>query len=123
LPNKGALYINNNGTLPADQCHTATYKVPDNQGFWSITVYGADGYVESANSMLNQYNTKFNPDGTFTVNFGPKEAYGDVPNRLDVSEGWNFLMPVYRPGDSGPAFRHSNPLADIWLLIVFQYIT
>jgi len=21
-----------------------------------------------------------------------------VPNRLDVSEGWNFLMRVYRPG-------------------------
>ena len=41
-----------------------------------------------------------NADGTFTVHFGSKEACGDVPNRLDVSEGWNFLMRVYRPGPS-----------------------
>jgi hypothetical protein len=41
-----------------------------------------------------------NADGTFTVHFGSKEACGDVPNRLDVSEGWNFLMRVYRPGQS-----------------------
>jgi hypothetical protein len=41
-----------------------------------------------------------NADGTFTVHFGSKEACGDVPSRLDVSEGWNFLMRVYRPGPS-----------------------
>ena len=41
-----------------------------------------------------------NEDGTFTVHFGSKEDCGDVPNRLDVSEGWNFLMRVYRPGKS-----------------------
>jgi hypothetical protein len=41
-----------------------------------------------------------NADGTFTVHFGSKDACGDVPNRLDVSEGWNFLMRVYRPGPS-----------------------
>jgi len=23
-----------------------------------------------------------------------------MPNRLDVTEGWNFLMGVYRPGAS-----------------------
>ena len=43
FPNKDATYINYNGRLPADKCHTATYAVPENNGFWSITVYGADG--------------------------------------------------------------------------------
>lgn len=100
FPNKDAVYINYNGKLPADRCHRATYTVPDNTGFWSITVYGADGYIKSTNSVLNQFNTTFNDDGTFTVYFGPKEACGDVPNRLDVTEGWNFLMRVYRPGES-----------------------
>lgn len=100
FPNKDAIYINYNGKLPADQCHRATYVVPENTGFWSITVYGADGYIKSANSVLNQFNTTVNDDGTFTVYFGPKEACGDVPNRLDVTEGWNFLMRVYRPGES-----------------------
>jgi hypothetical protein len=41
-----------------------------------------------------------NADGTFTVYFGSLETCGDVPNRLDTTEGWNFLMRVYRPGQS-----------------------
>jgi hypothetical protein len=100
FPNKDAVYINYNGNLPADRCHRATYTVPDNAGFWSITVYGADGYMKSTNNLLNQFNTTFNDDGTFTVYFGSKEDCDDVPNRLDVTEGWNFLMRVYRPGES-----------------------
>ena len=100
FPNEHAVYINYNGRLPAKGHHTATYKVPENNAFWSITVYGADGYMKSDNSILNKFNTKMNEDGTFTVHFGSKEDCGDVSNRLDVSEGWNFLMRVYRPGKS-----------------------
>jgi hypothetical protein len=100
FPNNDAIYINYNGHLPADKGHTATYQVPENNAFWSITIYGADGYMKSENNILNAANTKMNADGTFTVYFGSKEACGDVPNRLDVSEGWNFLMRVYRPGPS-----------------------
>lgn len=100
FPNKDAIYINYNGKLPADRCHRATYTVPDNTGFWSITVYGADGYIKSTNSVLNQFNATFNDDGTFTVYFGSQEDCGNVPNRLDVTEGWNFLMRVYRPNES-----------------------
>ena len=29
-----------------------------------------------------------------------QEVCGDVPNRLDVSQGWNFPMRIYRPGPS-----------------------
>jgi hypothetical protein len=36
----------------------------------------------------------------FTVYFGSKALCGDVPNRVDVSPGWNFVMRVYRPGPS-----------------------
>ena len=45
-------------------------------------------------------NIKLNAYVTFTVYFGLKEVCGDLPNRLDVSEGWNFLMRIYRPGPS-----------------------
>ena len=100
FPNEDAVYINYNGHLSADKCHTATYQVPENNAFWSITVYGPDGYMKSVNNILNAANTKMNADGTFTVHFGSKEACGDVPNRLDAPEGWNFLMRVYRPGQS-----------------------
>lgn len=100
FPNRDAIYINYSGNHPADDCYMATYTPPENAGFWSITVYGADGYMKSANNVLNQFNTKFNHDGTFTVYFGSPAACGDVPNLLDVTEGWNFLMRVYRPGES-----------------------
>jgi hypothetical protein len=72
--------------------------VPENEAFWSITVYGSDGFMKSDNNIVNSSSARFNPDGTFTVHFGSEESCGDVPNRLDVSEGWNFLMRVYRPG-------------------------
>jgi len=79
-------------------CHTATYETPENDAFWSITVYGADGYIKSNNNIVNSSNAVTNDDGTFTVAFGPPQSCEDVPNRLDVSDGWNFLMRVYRPG-------------------------
>jgi len=37
-----------------------------------------------------------NEDGTFTVYFGSKVQCGDVPNRLDIVDGWNFLMRAYK---------------------------
>jgi hypothetical protein len=58
FPNEHAVYINYNGRLPAKGHHTATYKVPENNAFWSITVYGADGYMKSDNAILNQLDRK-----------------------------------------------------------------
>jgi hypothetical protein len=55
--------------------------VPDNKAFWSITVYGSDGYMKSDNSIVNSSNAKLNGDGTFTVHYGSKAACGDVPAR------------------------------------------
>jgi hypothetical protein len=63
-------------------------------------VYGNDGFMKTENNIVNSSNVNLNADGTFTVYFGSKELCGDVQNRLDVTEGWNFLMRVYRPGAS-----------------------
>lgn len=100
FPEKDATYLNYNGGERADRCYTATYKVPENNAFWSITLYGNDGYMKSDNAILNKTNVKLNPDGTFTAYFGSSAICGDRPNRLDTSDGWNFLMRVYRPGAS-----------------------
>ena len=76
-------------------------EVPENNAFWSITMYGSDGMMKTENCILNSSTVKLNPDGkTFTACFGTKEQCGDVPNRLDAPEGWNFLMRVYNPGPS-----------------------
>nr|WP_275426811.1 DUF1214 domain-containing protein [Paraburkholderia sp. C35] len=79
--------MNYNPKLPADQCYTATYRVLPNKAFWSTTLYGADGYMKSGNSVLNKSNTKLNPDGSFTAYLGSAQACGDKPNRVDISEG------------------------------------
>jgi hypothetical protein len=99
-PEKDATYLNYGGKHDPSKCYTATYKVPENSAFWSITLYGDDGYMKSDNNIVNSSNVKLNADGTFTAYFGSKELCGDVANRLDVRPGWNFLMRVYRPGPS-----------------------
>ncbi|MBB4804673.1 hypothetical protein HNP37_004770 [Flavobacterium nitrogenifigens] len=100
FPNKDATYINyNGGNLSGSKCYVATYKVPDVSGFWSITVYGKDGFMKSTNSVINASNVKYNADKTFTVYFGAADKCPkDAKNRLDITDGWNFLMRCYLPG-------------------------
>jgi hypothetical protein len=101
FPEADATYLNYNGGHDTKVGYKATYQVPENKAFWSITVYGKDGFMKSDNNIVNSSNVKLNPDGkSFTVYFGSKEQCGDVPNRLDAPEGWNFLMRIYRPGTS-----------------------
>jgi hypothetical protein len=110
-PEQEATYINYTGAHDHRVCHRGTYAVPDNRAFWSITVYGGDGYMKDANAVVNSSTVKLNPDGTFTVHFGSQATCGNVPNRLDVSEGWNFLMRVYRPGASVLDGTYKLPVA------------
>lgn len=100
FPEWDATYLNYSGGHDHRVCHKATYQVPENDAFWSITVYGADGFMKSDNNIVNSSNVKLNADGTFDVYFGSPESCADVPNRLDTTEGWNFLMRIYRPGRS-----------------------
>ncbi len=111
FPNEHAVYINYNGGHDHRVCHKATFAVPENAGFWSLTVYGADGYMKSDNNILNAANVKLNADGTFDVYFGSPESCANVPNRLDTTEGWNFLMRVYRPGRSVLEGAYTLPAA------------
>lgn len=100
LPGATATYFSYPGGHPNTECRTATYAVPKNGAFWSITVYNSTGFIEYENSVLNSNNVKLNRDGAFTAFFGSKKACGDVPNRLDTPKGWNFMMRVYRPDPS-----------------------
>jgi hypothetical protein len=111
-PEWDATYLNYSGDHDDRVCHKATYPVPENQAFWSITVYGNDGYMKSENAVVNSKNVKLNGDGSFTVYFGSKETCGNVPNRVDVTEGWNFLMRVYRPGPSVLDGRYKLPTVE-----------
>jgi hypothetical protein len=63
-------------------------------------MYGATGFIEYENSLLNNQNVVLNQGGTFTAFFGSKELCANLPNRLDTPERWNFMMRVYLPGRS-----------------------
>jgi hypothetical protein len=110
FPETEATYLNYKPSeARADTCYKATYSVPDNDGFWSITVYGADGFMKSDHNTVNESNVTLNEDGTFTVHFGPEDSCGDAPNRVDTTDGWNFLFRVYRPGASVLSGEYTLP--------------
>ncbi|PDS87305.1 hypothetical protein CO654_02210 [Rhizobium sp. L18] len=66
-------------------------------GFWSISLYNAEGVFEkneyAANSVNNLTAIK-NDDGSVTVHFG-----GDpnMVNFLYIMKGWNYVVRLYRP--------------------------
>lgn len=109
FPEGDAMYLNSFPGKGTDQCFTATYDVPENGAFWSITMYDGTGFIAYENSLVNSSNVTLNEDGTFTAFFGSVDLCGDVPNRLDTPEGWNFMMRIYLPGPSVLQGRYTLP--------------
>jgi hypothetical protein len=96
LPDANARYLSY-GQEDGQGCFQASYSVPpfNKPGFFSITMYNADGWIFSDRAILNEYNIEFNDDGTFDANFG--ECGDNAKNNLPIVDGWNFLMRVYEP--------------------------
>lgn len=116
LPNRDALYINYNGKLSENECYRAQYPVPTvkENGFWSLTMYGDDGYMQSDNNILNNFNTELTNDKQhFVAYFGSEELCGDVPNRLDTTAGWNFIIRIYRPDEAVLTADYDLPTPEV----------
>ncbi|MDJ0993873.1 MAG: DUF1214 domain-containing protein [Dinoroseobacter sp.] len=113
FPDYETVYINYKGPegmAGVENCYTATYTPPENDAFWSISMYNGEGYMFSDDyAVLNAANTRMNADGTFDAFFGSEELCGDVANRVDTTEGWNFLMRVYKPNESVSAGEYTLP--------------
>lgn len=112
LPAKDAVYIYRDYGLKGDQCYQATYAKPEflEGGFFSFTMYGADKYLKSENSNLNNRAMHFNEDGTVTVRFGPKEKCGEFANWLPTpGDNWYLGMRIYRPGKSVVSGQYTVP--------------
>jgi hypothetical protein len=58
---------------------------------------GLDGDVSS----------ELNGDGTFKAYFGSNKVRSDVPNSLDISAGWNFLLRIIGRSRPCPTARTS----------------
>lgn len=98
-PEKDAMYLtvtppNNDNTNP----RKITVKNVPVDGFWSISVYNAQGYFEknpyNAYSVNNITGQKA-ADGAITVQFGGCD--GKIPNCLPITKGWNYIVRLYRP--------------------------
>ncbi len=98
-PEKDATYLN---VTPADNDGTTVYRLAVKDvpvdGFWSVSLYNAEGYYEknpygaySVNSITGQKSG----DGSVEIQFGGCD--GKIPNCLPVMKGWNYTVRLYRP--------------------------
>ncbi|PSB16165.1 carboxylesterase [filamentous cyanobacterium CCP1] len=67
-------------------------------GFWSISLYNAEGYFQQNDQhaySVNNITAKPNADGSVTVQFGGCD--GSVANCLPIMPSWNYMVRLYRP--------------------------
>ncbi|MCP4010583.1 MAG: DUF1254 domain-containing protein [Proteobacteria bacterium] len=98
-PAKDAMYVTSAGN-DSNECTAVTYNAPTvvGTGFWSITMYNADGYMFNNKASLNDKSVVKNEDGKFTMHYGNNCPAGAV-NTLNTVDGWNIMMRIYRPTD------------------------
>ena len=99
LPEKYGVYLN---IIPDKNDGKAVYRLNVQEvpvdGFWSITVYNAKGYLETNHYdaySVNNITAKKNVDGSVAVQFGGCD--GKIPNCLPTMPGWNYMVRLFRP--------------------------
>ncbi len=98
-PEKDSLYLpttpvrNDGGTV-----HKLTVGDVPVDGFWSLTVYNKEGYLQPNKDnaySVNSLTAKKGTDGTVTIQFGGCD--GKVQNCLPITPGWNYTVRLFRP--------------------------
>lgn len=99
-PEKEATYIN---VTPAKNDGKTVHKLTVQgdvpvDGFWSISLYNAEGYFEKNDQnaySINNLTARKDPDGSVTIQFGGCD--GKAVNCLPIMPGWNYIVRLYRP--------------------------
>lgn len=100
-PAKDAIYLG--GVMPQNDGH-AVYRLKVGEvpvkGFWSVSVYNADGYFQKNPQdaySLNNLTAKKNEDGSIVIQFGGCDA--TIANCLPTTPGWNYTVRLYQPSE------------------------
>jgi hypothetical protein len=98
-PPRDAIYLN---VVPPQNDGAADYtlRVADVpvDGFWSISLYNAEGYYEKNRYdayAINNITATKGQDLSVMVRFGGCD--GRIPNCLPIMKGWNYMVRLYRP--------------------------
>ena len=97
LPDREARYISVDPSGVSGDYKVTVRDVPVD-GFWSVSVYNADGFFERNDRdayTINNITATPNGDGSITVHFGG--CGDDRPNCLPITDGWNYIVRLYRP--------------------------
>ncbi len=98
-PDKDATYLN---ITPANNDGTTVYKLSVKDvpvdGFWSVSLYDAEGYYEKNEHnaySINNITAKKSEGGAVDIQFGGCD--GKIANCLPIMKGWNYTVRLYRP--------------------------
>jgi hypothetical protein len=98
-PEEDALYL---PITPARNDGSTIYKLTVRDipvdGFWSLTVYNGEGYLQPNPTnayAVNSITAKQAPDGSVTIQFGGCD--GNIPNCLPIAQGWNYTVRLFQP--------------------------
>jgi hypothetical protein len=97
LPESEAYYYIESQPMPVGR-YTFTFGDVPVDGFWSVTIYNREGYLEPNpfdSYNLNGVTSVAEDDGTVVLNLSP-DADG-LKNHLYVMDGWNYALRLYRP--------------------------
>jgi hypothetical protein len=98
-PKEAAIYVSNAVEMnDGKTSYSVTLRQVPVDGFWSITVYNKDGFMEKNEQDAYNFNNvtaQSKKDGSVTINFG--KCDDNRTNCLPITEGWNYTLRLYQP--------------------------